>query len=357
VHDDFSWSIEVGPPPTPTPLPNNPPIGSFDEATCTDVQGWARDPDTDPLPSGNNGPVLVNIWDGPPPTTFLGQVVANQPREAAVGNHAFVWSVPNSLKDGLIHQIYTYAHDNQNVAISTHLIGSPRAIQCVLNQPPVTTSVSVTEPSYCTSAPSALVEWSYSDPEGNPQSAYQVQIDDDPAFGSPIIDTGGIACELCRSYFSPSTLAFNTTYHARVMTWDSNNLPSPWQTMTVCTGPGCQPGNTSWRTPQHAYPNNIDFSWTPSSPAANQIVQFTNTAICYALGNTPAACASWAWNFGDGGSSTSQNPSHSYGSEGSFPVTFSVTDAQGYTCPSGTPLTKTINIQKKIPTWKEVAPR
>src|SRR4029077_10739494 len=39
--------------------------------------------------------------------------------------------------------------------------------------------------------------------------------------------------------------------------------------------------------------------------------------------------ASYAWTFGDGATSTAQNPSHSYGAGGTYTVTLRVTDNQG----------------------------
>ncbi|HEY3361478.1 MAG TPA: PKD domain-containing protein [Methanosarcina sp.] len=38
---------------------------------------------------------------------------------------------------------------------------------------------------------------------------------------------------------------------------------------------------------------------------------------------------SWAWNFGDGASSTEQNPIHQYSQEGKYKVTLTVTNAAG----------------------------
>jgi len=40
---------------------------------------------------------------------------------------------------------------------------------------------------------------------------------------------------------------------------------------------------------------------------------------------------SYSWTFGDGGSSTSQNPSHTYAADGSYTVTLTVTDSDGQT--------------------------
>ena len=41
--------------------------------------------------------------------------------------------------------------------------------------------------------------------------------------------------------------------------------------------------------------------------------------------------ASWAWDFGDGGSSTSSNPSHNYSTAGTYSVSLTVTDNDGNT--------------------------
>ncbi len=58
------------------------------------------------------------------------------------------------------------------------------------------------------------------------------------------------------------------------------------------------------------------FTYSPAAPAVGQAVQFTDTSI----GNP----TSWQWDFGDGFSSTAQNPSHAYSSEGNYSVTLSV---------------------------------
>jgi gliding motility-associated-like protein len=65
-------------------------------------------------------------------------------------------------------------------------------------------------------------------------------------------------------------------------------------------------------------------------------VQGTDT-ICNATQANFTASAtfsvsSWNWNFGDGGSSSQQNPAYTYGQNGNYLVTLLVTDASG--CPS-----------------------
>jgi len=78
-------------------------------------------------------------------------------------------------------------------------------------------------------------------------------------------------------------------------------------------------------------PLSASFSFGPSSPAAGQSVQFTDTSA-----GTPA---SWQWNFGDGTTSTAQSPSHTYATAGSYNVTLAVTNSSGSNTTS-----KTLNI-------------
>jgi len=64
-----------------------------------------------------------------------------------------------------------------------------------------------------------------------------------------------------------------------------------------------------------------DFSASPLSGKYPLTVQFTDLST-----NTPT---SWLWDFGDGSTSTEQNPIHQYTSEGSFTVSLTATNAGG----------------------------
>jgi len=81
--------------------------------------------------------------------------------------------------------------------------------------------------------------------------------------------------------------------------------------------------NTGTRTITVAPAAGLDasFSFSPSSPAPGQSVRFTDSST----GNP----ISWQWSFGDGGSSTAQNPSHTYTTEGSYNVTLIAGNASG----------------------------
>jgi PKD repeat protein len=65
-----------------------------------------------------------------------------------------------------------------------------------------------------------------------------------------------------------------------------------------------------------------DFSATPTAGDAPLEVTFTDES-------TGALISAWAWEFGDGGTSTLQNPAHQYTAAGSYTVSLTVTDIGG----------------------------
>lgn len=68
-------------------------------------------------------------------------------------------------------------------------------------------------------------------------------------------------------------------------------------------------------------PPTADFTATPTSVAAGGAVAFTDTST--------GAPTSWLWDFGDGTTSTSQNPTHAYTTSGMFTVALTATNAGG----------------------------
>ncbi len=210
----------------------------------------------------------------------------------------------------------------------------------VTNSPPTVTFVNVTQPKYCSSGPAATVNWGYSDPEGTAQTAYQVQIDDSPALGSPNVDSEKVF-DSGTSYFGGlGVLLYDTTYRSRVRVWDGAGLASGWIT------------SSPWTTPEHPYPV-VDFIFDPANPAANQVVQFTDQTV-FSDGQ-PDTDHSWNWLFqalAGSPSSTLKNPTHQYPSAGMFNVQLTSTDDDGFQCS----LSKLINVQEPIPIFKEVAP-
>jgi PKD repeat protein len=78
----------------------------------------------------------------------------------------------------------------------------------------------------------------------------------------------------------------------------------------------CQMGSDSSKSTLAA-----SFTYSPASPVADQAVQFTDTST--------GPPTSWKWNFGDGGTSTAQNPSHTFALTASYTVTLTVFNSSG----------------------------
>lgn len=64
-----------------------------------------------------------------------------------------------------------------------------------------------------------------------------------------------------------------------------------------------------------------NFSWSPQSPVTGQSAAFTDTST-----GVPTA---WAWSFGDGMSSSVQNPTHTFSAAGTYSVTLTVSNSAG----------------------------
>lgn len=129
-----------------------------------------------------------------------------------------------------------------NIAPDNYCSGADPISQLTVTVPnstPNPTNVTVTEPNYCSSGPAANVSWTYSDPNNNPQSAFQIQIDDQPSFNNPELDTGKVLSSSTSVFTGQGILLYNTTYSARVRVWDSTDAVSDWVTMSICNGPGC----------------------------------------------------------------------------------------------------------------------
>jgi len=68
-------------------------------------------------------------------------------------------------------------------------------------------------------------------------------------------------------------------------------------------------------------PPAAEFTGSPTSGTAPLTVQFTDLSA-----NAPIV---WSWDFGDGGASTAQNPSHTYTAAGTYTVSLTATNAYG----------------------------
>ncbi|NMC28255.1 MAG: PKD domain-containing protein, partial [Syntrophomonadaceae bacterium] len=126
----------------------------------------------------------------------------------------------------------------------------------------------------------------------------------------------------------------NSKYGAGVWYVQTGSFPTPWQDGDVLCVELISPKgyegrsektlnlvDNSWASPVYlgkgtARPAVADFSATPLSGTAPLEVQFSN--------RTTGDVTSWHWNFGDGSTSTEQNPLHTYRLPGSYTVKLTV---------------------------------
>lgn len=64
-----------------------------------------------------------------------------------------------------------------------------------------------------------------------------------------------------------------------------------------------------------------DFTYSPSSPTTDDIIQFIDQST-----DDDGYITKWHWNFGDGGTSTASHPTHQYPKDDTYTVTLTVTD-------------------------------
>ena len=199
---------------------------------------------------------------------------------------------------------------------------------------------------------SVTLHWTYFDPEGDSQQAYEIWLDDNSAFPDPkfnhlVEDTSNsYALDLSQDDNSDwlSQLSWNTTYYWKVRVRDNLGAWSNWSAVD------------SFSTPLHASPY-INFSWTPQKPTVNELVQFTDLSDVY------YTKFSWLWEFPGNyscenpitGCETVQNPSIKFSA---IPqalnnkVYLTVTDSDGFSCRDWKP----INVTLPLPEWEEISP-
>ena len=93
-------------------------------------------------------------------------------------------------------------------------------------------------------------------------------------------------------------------------------------TLTVTDDDGATDTKTTTATVADTEPI-AEFSATPTSGLEPLTVTFTDASTSY------DGIASWEWDFGDGGASTEQNPTHEYTEAGTYTVSLTVHEADG----------------------------
>jgi GH25 family lysozyme M1 (1,4-beta-N-acetylmuramidase) len=108
--------------------PDKAATGSFDDATCSTLSGWAWDPDTP------NQALSVSIYDGDNKTgTLVKKLAAGDKRSdlcTKLGscNHGFTTPLPPKYQDGTKHTLHAYTTGNAGGAVQ--LSSSPKSVTC-----------------------------------------------------------------------------------------------------------------------------------------------------------------------------------------------------------------------------------
>jgi hypothetical protein len=193
--------------------------------------------------------------------------------------------------------------------------------------------------------------WNYSDPDGDPQASYEIEVDNNASFAAPkfnhLVNSPSTSYALDLSHDDDSDwiseLAWNTTYFWRVRVKDSYGNWSVWMTPDEL------------KTPFHAYPW-PDFEWFPQEPNQGEAVLFDPDSS-QAYGETEISSYLWtitegAGEFVEGTDSFSRYPYISF-STADNQIRLRVTDSGGYSCQSSA---KEITAQLPLPEYQEVPP-
>lgn len=73
-------------------------------------------------------------------------------------------------------------------------------------------------------------------------------------------------------------------------------------------------------------PPSVDFTYSPTDPSLEDTIDFMDAST-----DPDGSITAWDWDFGDGATSTEQNPTHQYADKGEYTVQLTVTDNDGLT--------------------------
>ena len=244
------------------------------------------------------------------------------------------------------------------------------------NSPPYVSDATSTL-TRCGVAPATELEnlsWKYNDADGDFQSDYEIVIDDNSDFSSPVIDCtittttvpvapGDTETAQVKVVDNPSSnctgrddstfeVAYDSKYYWHVRVKDGTAW-SDWST------------TTNFTTDAHAYPW-VDWTYTPQKVSVDEVVSTTNKSICYDSSNSSTIC-SWSWTVNgnstpDGtwefasttppSTATSKEPSFIFKTSTTFAVDLKATDPTDYSCDKN----QDIHVNPHLPRWKEVKP-
>jgi gliding motility-associated-like protein len=144
----------------------------------------------------------------------------------------------------------------------------------------------------------------------------------------PVVTLNNILAQGCVPFVFTPSFTVNTTTPIISYNWNfgngqTSNLPNPTATYTTqntytiklyyTTQDGCSDSVIATNALIVGNKPRTAFSINPQIACANETIQFTD--------NTPPPVNEWVWLFGDGATSTAQNPTYMYSDTGFFNVT------------------------------------
>ncbi|MBI2626480.1 MAG: hypothetical protein HYW69_02725, partial [Candidatus Nealsonbacteria bacterium] len=195
--------------------------------------------------------------------------------------------------------------------------------------------------------------WTYSDPDSDPQAAYEIEVDDNSGFNSPKFNhlvnspSTSYVLDLSQDDDLPdpggdwiSELTWNTTYFWHVRVKDNQGNWSEWS------------NSSQLKTNKHASPW-VVFSYTPTEPTTGETVEFDSSGT-----ESFGGALSYLWTilsgtgvFVDGTNNAVPSP-HVRFSTLNNTVRLEATDSDGYACSKD----KDVIVQYPLPEYKEVPP-
>jgi PKD repeat protein len=260
----------------------------------------------------------------------------------ATGTYRFYVSAFNSAGESTASNTAT---TTVSASVSASFVASPSA-----GVASVTTFI-------CSDTSTGATSWSWNFGDGGTSTAqnpthiynapgtYTIQLTaNGQSFASHVVSvSSGIAADFLFSPSNPTTqtnITFSDRSSGNVSSWfwnfgdgSSSNVQNPVKrytsggnypvTLTVSTSTGLQSTiahtvSVTTATPA-APPVSAAFAIAPSTAAVRANVAFTDQSTGSPTG--------WQWSFGDGSSSTAQNPTHAYATQGSFGVSLTVSNA------------------------------
>ena len=169
------------------------------------------------------GPLSVQI-DGP--TTFT-TVEAPSTVGVASGKYTLTY-LSGGPSGSVVTNSGLSSNINQGDNLSlTFIFTNPPAPPFGASGPPTASKIASDDSFFCPST-QVIFSWLYSDPNGDPQGAFELEADDNSLFTSPELASGVVVSSDKFYINDPGKLFFNTTYYWRARVRDSKGAWSDW---------------------------------------------------------------------------------------------------------------------------------